>query len=258
MLKTFSLRGRELPITVYGPPGLEDLFTALRRIFGRLTFRVELQELRPGEVLDRGDHHLLTFAVDHGVAAVGYSLVELPRPGRFDVETADALGVPPGPERGALQRGERVALADGRVVSPADVLGPPRGGRKIVLAADTAPSRGVVEAARGADVLVHEATFCADEAERARETRHSTAAEAAAVAAAADVRLLALTHLSSRYVGSDVVREAEGIFPAVVAPRDFDVIDVPFPERGEPVLVKRGARERRDAERAPGEPATAP
>ena len=123
MLKTFALRGREVPITIYGPPGLADLFGSLRRIFGRLTYPYELVELRPGDTLERGDYRVAPFAVDHGVSSIGYALVEEDRPGRFDVETADALGVPWGPERGALQHGEAVTLADGRIVTPEQVLG---------------------------------------------------------------------------------------------------------------------------------------
>jgi ribonuclease Z len=240
MLKTFALRGRDLPITIYGPPGLRDLFSALRRIFGKLSFDYELVEVRAGDVLERKEYDLAAFAVDHGVSAVGYVLSELPRPGRFDVARADELGVPVGPERGKLQAGEPVTLVDGRTIAPADVLGLPRPGRKLVLAADSAPSRWVVDAARAADVLVHEATFCEEELERARETLHSTAAQAAEVAREAEVKLLALTHLSARYFGPDVAREARAIFPATEVPRDFDVIEVPFPERGEPRLVKGG------------------
>src|SRR5436189_4664841 len=122
MLKTFALRGREVPITIYGPRGLTDLFNSLRRIFGKLTYPYELVELTPGETIARDDYRLVTFAVAHGVSSVGYALVEDARPGRFDVATADALGVPNGPERGALQRGESVTLRDGRVVSPEQVL----------------------------------------------------------------------------------------------------------------------------------------
>jgi ribonuclease Z len=241
MLKTFALRGRETPITIYGPPGLVDLFGALRRIFGRLTYAYELVELQPGEALERSGYRLATFAVDHGVSAVGYALVEDPRPGRFDVETADALGIPAGPERGALQRGEAVTLADGRVIAPESVLGAPRPGRKVVISADTGYSRRVIEAARGADVLVHEATFAEEEADRARETLHSTATEAAEVARAAEVGLLVLTHLSNRYFGGEIEREAQTIFPDTVVPRDLDIIVVPFQERGSPELVKGGA-----------------
>jgi ribonuclease Z len=245
MLKTFALRGREFPITIYGPPGLRDLFDAMRRIFGRLTYTVELKELRPGDELIREDYRLVPFAVAHGVSAIGYALVEDARPGRFDVQAADALSIPVGPERGALQRGESVTLADGRTITPDSVLGPARPGRKVAIAGDGGPAESVIEAARGADVLVHEATFCEDERERARETQHSTALEAAGVARAAGVELLAVTHLSNRYFGGQVAREARTIFPHTVVPKDFDTIDVRFQERGVPQLVKGGALQRR-------------
>ena len=241
MLKTFALRGRDSPMTVYGPPGLRDLFGSLRRIFGKLTYPLELVELAPGDVLERDEYRLEVVPVDHGVSAVGYALVEDERPGRFDVEAADALGVPNGPERGLLQRGEPLTLADGRVVTPDQVLGRARPGRKLVLAGDTAPSPHVVEAARDADLLVHEATFLEDERERARETLHSTAADAAQVALAAQVGMLALTHVSTRYFGPELAREARMVFSETVVPRDFDVIEIPFPERGVPQLVKGGA-----------------
>jgi ribonuclease Z len=249
MLKTFALRQRDLPLRVYGPAGLRELFEALRRVFGKLTYPLELVEVRPGEALRRDGYRLLVVPVDHGVSAVGYGIVEDERPGRFDAETATALGIPNGPERGALQRGEEVTLADGRVVAPAEVLGPARPGRSIFLPGDTAPADAVRILAEGADVLVHEASFCEDERERASETMHSTARQAAAIAAAAGVRLLALTHLSPRYFGPEVVREAREVFPNAVVPRDFDVIEVPFPERGEPRLVKGGALPERAGER---------
>jgi ribonuclease Z len=245
MLKTFALRGREAPITIYGPPGLSELFSSLRRIFGKLTYPYELVELAAGDSLDRDDHRLATFAVAHGVSAIGYALVEEERPGRFDVATADSLGVPSGPERGALQRGEPVALADGRVVRPDQVLGEARPGRKVVIAGDTAPAPSVLEAAHGADLLVHEATFLEDERERARETAHSTALEAAELARDAEVSMLALTHLSNRYFGPEAAREARAVFADTVVPRDFDVIEIPFPERGGPTLHKGGAVQRR-------------
>jgi ribonuclease Z len=245
MLKTFALRGRELPITIYGPPGLSDLFGDLRRVFGRLTYPFELVTLRPGDVLDRGEYRLEVFEPNHGRSAVGYALVEAPRPGRFDADAADALAIPIGPERGALQRGEAVTLPDGRVITPDSVVGDPRPGRKIVYAGDTAPAQSVVEAARDAEVLVHEATFAEEERERAEETLHSTAAQAAEVAREADVALLVLTHLSSRYFGPELVEEARATFPETVVPRDFDVVEVPFAERGVPRLVKGGASGRR-------------
>jgi ribonuclease Z len=242
MLKTFALRGRDVPLTLYGPRGLTELLQVLGRVIGRLTFEVGIVELAADAVLPRDGYELRTFPVRHGRDAIGYALVEEERPGRFDVETAAALGIPSGPERGLLQAGEAVTLADGRLVTPEQVLGAARAGRKVVLTGDTAPSDLVVEAALGADVLVHEATFCEDEADRAADTEHSTALEAARVARDAGVKLLALTHLSSRYGGGDVEREARTVFPDTVVPRDFDLIEIPFEERGVPELVESGAR----------------
>jgi ribonuclease Z len=241
MLKTFALRGREASLTVYGPPGLAQLVDGLRRIFGRLTFRLDLQELQPGEALDRNGYQIIPFSVRHAVAGLGYALVESPRPGRFDVDAARALGVPEGPLWGRLQQGEPVSLSDGTRIAPEQVLGSPRPGRKVVLSGDTSPARSVLEAAIEADLLVHEATFSAEESERAEETGHSTAADAAELARVAGVRMLALTHLSNRYFGPEILREARSIFPDTVVPRDFDIIDVRFAERGGPVLVKGGA-----------------
>ena len=248
MFKTFALRGRELPLEVYGPHGLADLLGSLKRVVGKLTYELRLSELEPGDVLDRDGYRLATFAVSHGVSALGWSLIEATRPGRFDVEAADALGVPNGPERGALQRGEPVTLADGRSVNPDQVLGPPRPGRKVVVTGDTAPSEAIVEASWGADVLVTEATFSEEERDRAEETRHQTATQAAETARRANVSLLALTHLSNRYFGPEIAREAREIFPETVVPRDFDVVEVPYAERGTPHLVKGGAAHQREAE----------
>jgi ribonuclease Z len=252
MLKTFALRGRELPMTVYGPPGLKDLFGGLQRIFGRLTFPLQLVELRPGDALDRGDYRLVVFQVHHGVTAQGYALVEEPRPGRFDVEAALALGVPEGPLFGALQRGEAVQVAGGATVRPEQVLGPPRPGRKIVLTGDTRPARSVLEVANEAEVLVHDATFSEEERERAEETGHATAAQAAELARIAAARMLVLTHLSNRYFGPEIAREARAIFPQTVVPKDFDIIDVRFPERGGPQLIKGGALGRGEEAEAHG------
>ena len=167
------------------------------------------------------------------MTAFGYAFVEDDRPGRFDAAAARALGVPEGPAFGRLQRGEEVGG-----VRPEQVVGPTRPGRRIVISGDTRPCQRTEVYAHGAEVLVHEATFLEDERVRARETAHSTAAQAAALAREAGVRLLALTHLSTRYFPRDVRDEARAVFPNTVVPRDFDAIDVPFPERGEPALVK--------------------
>ena len=251
MLKTFSLRMRDVPLTVYGPPGLRDLYAALGKVVGKLTYPVELVELRAGDVLTRDGYGICAFPVDHRVPALGYALVESERPGRFDNAVADALGVPFGPERGALQRGEPVTLADGRTVQPEELVGPARPGRTVVYTGDTTPADAVGVLFAGADVLVHEATFLNEDRDRARETGHSTALQAAEIARDAGVSLLALTHISPRYFAADLLGEAREVFPSTILPRDFDVIEVPFRERGEPTLVKAGARPERHEQEAP-------
>jgi ribonuclease Z len=230
MVKTFNLRGRERPLTVYGPPGLERLFKVFGPLIGRVGFELRLVELGHGEELERDGYRIAAFDVDHGVPAQGYALLEESRPGRFDEERARALGVAPGPDFGRLQRGEAVGE-----VTPDQVLGEERPGRKLVITGDTAPSDLVGAVAHRADLLVHEATFATEDAERAAETRHSTARDAAALAAGAEVKLLALTHLSARYPLSQVRDEARAEFEATVIPDDFDTVELPLPERGEPV-----------------------
>ncbi len=238
MLKTFSLRQRERPLTVYGPPGLRSLFASLRPIVGRVGFPLELVELEPNDELERDGYRIAAYANDHGVPALGFAIVEDPRPGVFDPERAKALGVTPGPDFGRLQEGETVAG-----VRPDQVMGEPRRGRRVVIAGDTAPCEMTRLVAFEADLLVHEATFLDEEADRAAETRHSTARQAAELAAAAGVGMLALTHISPRYGGKAVRDEARAAFENTVVPRDFDGIEIPFPERGEPTLVKASERE---------------
>ncbi len=136
-----------------------------------------------------------------------------------------------------------VTLEDGTLVTAVGVVGEDRRGRTVVISGDTRPCDGVLQAAVGADVLVHEATFLSDEAERARETRHSTARQAAELAREAGVGMLALTHLSTRHPPRAAKDEAVEVFEATVVPRDLDLIEVPFPERGTPRMVRGGAQE---------------
>jgi ribonuclease Z len=259
MLKSFALREREEPLTIYGPRGLKELMGAMRIVYGRLPYRMEVVELQPAQTVQREGYLIAAIPVRHrGEASFGYVLVEEPRPGRLDARLAEELGVQPGPDFGRLQRGETVAG-----VSPERVMGSPREGRKIVLSGDTSPCEALSIAAHQADLLVHEATFAEEEADRARQTSHSTARQAAEIAREADVRLLALTHFSSRYAGGELLEEARLRFAATEAPRDFDTIEIPFPERGGAKLLRwseRQAREREQAERpaAPAETVASP
>jgi ribonuclease Z len=246
LLKTYDLTERDKPLTVYGPHGLRDLFQSMARVIGRVGYKLDLVELDAGDAIPCDGAEVRAFPVEHSMRAHGYSLVEVERPGRFDPQAAKELGVKEGPDFARLQRGEAVETAKGTAVRPQDVMGESRPGRTLVITGDTAPCRATVEAARGVDLLVHDASFAEEEAQRAADTGHSTVGQAAAVAREANVKLLALVHISSRYHVGKVLEEAKDVFEPVVAPRDFDVIDLPFPERGEPRLVQNGARERAD------------
>jgi ribonuclease Z len=239
MIKSFSLRGREVPLTIYGPPGLRALFDALRPIIGRNPYRIDLVELGPNEELRRDGYMVAPFEVRHRVPAYGYALIEDDRPGRFDDARARELGVEFGPDFGRLQRGEAVTGAAGEV-RPEQVVGEPRRGRKIVLSGDTAPCDMTRAVAHNADLLIHEATFLTEERERAFETGHTTAAQAAEIADESGVALLALHHVSPRYGGGEIRREARQVFRNTIVPHDFDRVEIPFPERGEPVHVRAG------------------
>jgi len=237
LLKTFSLRGRDHPLTIYGPPRLGALFDAMLPVMGKTAFEVRIVELEPNQELWRDGYRVAAFAVEHRVLAYGYALIEEERPGRFDEERARELGVTPGPDFGRLQEGETVTGSAGEV-RPEQVLGEPRRGRKVVIAGDTAPAEMTAVVAHGADLLVHEATFSIEDAERARETGHTTARDAAELAKRAEVRLLALNHISQRYAGPELRDEAREVFPNTIVPRDFDRVEIPFPERGEPIHHK--------------------
>jgi ribonuclease Z len=238
LLKKYGLRGREAPLSIYGPAGLRTLMELLRPVVGRVPYGLDLVEMDPADWIGHDGYRIECFATDHGAPSLGYAVLEERRPGRFDLDAARRLGVPEGPDFGRLQQGQQVTLADGSVIEPDAVLGAARPGRRVVFSGDTRPCPATVEAAAAADVLIHEATFLDEDAERARETGHSTAAQAARMARDAQVSMLALTHLSTRYLVRDVRREAEAEFENTVVPRDFDVLDVPLPERGPPQLVR--------------------
>jgi ribonuclease Z len=242
MLKSFALRERSEPLTVYGPLGLKQLLGEMSVVFGRLPYPFEIVELEPAETVRRDGYEIAAIPVRHkGPGAFGYALVEDARPGHLDARLAEELGVRPGPDFGRLQRGETVSG-----VTPEQVMGGAREGRKVVLSGDTTPCQAIALAAYQADVLVHEATFAEEETDRARQTFHSTARQAAELARDASVRLLALTHVSSRYAGGELREEARAVFAATEAPRDFDTIEIPFPERGGATLERWSERQARE------------
>lgn len=233
LLRTMAFQDRSARLRLHGPPDARRNLGALVSLgMERPRFPVEIHEVNAGDRINRGDYVIETAAASHRGRCLGYALVEPPRLGRFDPDRARAMGIPEGPMWGAIHRGETVTLPDGSRVGPEELVGPPRAGRKVVISGDTVPCDSIRELARGADLLVHEATFGDDEAERAGETRHSTARDAAEVARDAGVKRLVLTHISARYSreAPELLAEARAVFEEMVVARDGMVIEVGFAE----------------------------
>ena len=237
LLKTLSLQGREEPLQLMGPEGLYELLRDAERLVGRPKFPLLVDEHGPGVVYEADEYRLTAERTEHGLPSLAWGLEENPRPGLFHPEAALALGVSPGPDFGRLQRGEVVVSSTGVEVRSEQVMDVAREGRKIVITGDTRPTDRIVGFAAGATVLVHDSTFAWSEQERAIETGHSTAREAAEVAAGAGVGTLVLIHTSSRHSWRELRDEARAIFPDAVVPRDFDEMIVPYPEKGKARLV---------------------
>ena len=232
LMRTLSLQGRTEPLRIWGPRGVAQVMKRAEALGGeRLSFPVEITALTPGSPIKRKEYVILPYPVDHrGAVAVGFAFIEDERRGRFDPDRARELGIPEGPLWGKVHKGEAITLDDGRVVEPSALVGPTRTGRRVVISGDTRPCASTVEAAKGADLLVHESTFGEEEAARAVETGHSTAREAAQVALDAGAKRLLLTHFSARYSRdpSDLDREAKLVFPQVTIARDGMEVSVPF------------------------------
>jgi ribonuclease Z len=239
LARTLGLQGRTDPLRLWGPRGAARvLHQTIELGVERAPYPVEIQEVAPGDRLARTGYDLEVIPADHGGGAVSYVLREHRRLGRFDPDKARALGIPEGPLWGRVHKGETIEWEerqeDGssvrRSVDPAALVGPPRAGRTVAISGDTRPTASLVEAATGADLLVHEATFTEDERDRALETRHSTAREAAQVALAAGVRRLVLTHLSARFstAWQELLDEARAVFAETVVAKDGMEIDIPF------------------------------
>jgi ribonuclease Z len=230
LVQTMDMNGREAPLHVLGPPGTIDAVRQLVPIgHFKPGFPLKVEELRDGARLDFDGYSVHARSLKHNVPDLGYAVVEPQRPGRFDKARAVALGVPEGPAFGQLQRGEDVTLADGKVVRSAEVVGPPRPGRKVVYTGDCQPCEATVELARGADVLIHDSTFAPDYPD-ANAYGHSTSVQAAFIAQRAGVRKLYLTHFSARYRDvRPLLEEARKVFPDTEAAHDLLEATVPFP-----------------------------
>ena len=229
LLMSLQLADRTEPLELYGTPGLAEYVHLNRRALQtRFGYPLRIREESGPSVLRETDAYRLTAApLDHRLLCLGFRLEELPRPGRFNLEAARQLGVPPGPLYGQLQRGEAVTLPDGRTVAPEQVLGKPRPGAVLAYCTDTRPCEAAVELARGADLLIHEGTFDATMLRDAHRKGHSTVADAARIAAEAGVRELVITHLSPRYGDVSPLRaQARAIFPNTRIARDMAGFEV--------------------------------
>ncbi|MGQ9538546.1 MAG: ribonuclease Z [Candidatus Bathycorpusculaceae bacterium] len=231
LIQTMALMNRDKKLEVYGPMGICKFVDCIRETvqFG-LTFPIEINEVEgAGTVCNEQEYTVQAVWANHLTSSLAYALVEKPRPGKFHLEKAEALGVPEGPLWGQLQRGKAVKLSNGRVVKPEDVLGPPRRGRKVVYTGDTRPFDGLAEFAANADLLIHDATLDDELAERAEEDGHSTPSQAAEIAKRAKVKKLVLTHISARYKNTaKLLKQAKKIFENTFVAEDFLEIEIPL------------------------------
>ena len=232
LLQTMSLFNIKRPIDIYGPKGLCSFLQAITTTLRfHLTFPLAVREVAEGVVCEAKDYVVRSAWTDHGIPNLAYALKEKERPGKFHPKKALSLGVSEGPLWSRLQHGEAVTLANGKRIVPEQVLGPPRQGRKIVYSGDTRPCDALIMLARDADVLIHEATFDDELAEKADENGHSTPSQAALIAQKANVKRLVLTHISSRYSNGQILQEqAAKIFPEVIIAKDFLELKILYPE----------------------------
>ena len=235
LLQTMAFNDREEPLAIHAPHGTRRQLKSLVNALGnRPSFPVRINEVGDDDVAYRADEYeVRVFETDHDARSVGYALVEDDRKGRFDRERAEELGVPVGPKFSKLHAGESVELEDGTAVDPDQVVGEPRPGRSIVYTGDTRPTTATIEVADEPDLLIHDATFADDRADRAAKTAHSTARQAAEIANRAGADRLALVHLSSRYAGhtGDHLEQARKVFDGkVVLPDDGDELEISYPD----------------------------
>ncbi|MEM3039251.1 MAG: ribonuclease Z [Candidatus Methanomethylicaceae archaeon] len=228
MIQSMNLLNRIHPLEVYGPKGLKDFIedTTISTM-SEPNFDLSIFEVEEGEIFSSRDLVVRGVWADHSRANMSYRVNFGRNQGKFHPERAKELGIPEGPLWGMLKSGKSVILEGGRVVEPKEVLGEIVPGISVVYTGDTRYCERVVELANGADLLIHEATFGSDLAERAREEGHSTAEDAAMVASSAGVKKLILTHISSRYPDAKILEdEARRIFQNVEVARDLGAYDL--------------------------------
>lgn len=236
LLRTMGLQGRTEEIRLWAPSGGTAILQAAVNLgVERVPFPIRIAELAPAQSVAREEYDIVPYRTHHGGASLGYALIEHPRLGRFHPERARELGVPEGPLFGKLHHGEAVTV-DGRTILPEQVVGATRPGRRLVYSGDTRPCRATLEVAGEADLLIHDATFGEEEADRAKETGHATAKEASLLARKAGVRRLVLTHISARYADDprQLEREARRFFPGTIVAHDGLVIEIPFADAEHP------------------------
>ncbi len=234
LLASCGLAGNVERVDMYGPPGLNEYIqSALRYSHTHFSYPVKVHAVRPGVVYEDHEFTVSCGLLHHRIPAFGYRIAEKDRSGRFDVEKAKALQIPPGRIYGQLKRGETVTLADGRVINGKELCGPTEIGRKIAYCTDTVYCEGAVELAEDADVLIHEATFAHQDADLAFQRLHSTTTMAAQTALVAKAKRLLMTHFSPRYAPGnilelkDLLQEARAIFPNTDMAYDFMTYEVP-------------------------------
>lgn len=235
LIQTMSFNGRTEPLTIYGPEWVHEFVGIVKNVARfNLKFPMESVELANGSWVRFNGYTITAFAVSHGLPSLGYILEEDPRPGRFSREQAIALGIPPGPLFGRLQRGETIRIGNeehSQEVRPDMVMGPARPGRKIVYTGDTrAVHNRIREIACDADLLIHDATYDESEADRGADFFHATARQAGEAASVLNSKKLVLVHTSSRYMDAQAhINDAKtGFAGPVVAPDDLEMIEVPF------------------------------
>lgn len=246
LLATCGLAGNPHRVDIYGPPKLDEYLRASSRYSQtHLSYPLQVHTVEPGLVYEDEEFTVSCERLEHRVTAFGYRIAEKDRPGRFDVEKAKELQIPPGRVYGQLKRGETVTLNDGRIINGASLCGATEEGRKLAYCTDTIYTNNAVSLAQDADVLIHEATFSHQDASLAFQRLHSTSTMAAQVAIAARAKLLIMTHFSPRYApGNDIelqhlLEEARAIFPNTQMAYDFLTYEVP---RRRELVATGGAR----------------